>query len=62
VSSISKEVVGKVTFEEAEKLMIRFQKDIFVKLNQERGELEGVENRLNKLVENTAQDLQAQLG
>ena len=39
VSVLGKEVVAKVTFEEAEKLMIKFQKDIFLKLAQEKGDL-----------------------
>ena len=51
VGLLSKEAVGKITFEEAEKLLLRFQKEIFIKLAQERGELEEAEGRLSRAME-----------
>lgn len=46
ISKIDKGLVSKIGFEETQKLILKFQRDIFVKLSQNRGTSEDLEARL----------------
>lgn len=51
VSNLSKDVVGKISFEETEKLILKFQKDIFMRLADTRSHLEEAEIKLQRQID-----------
>ena len=51
LSALTKDMVSKITYEEVERLMLRFQKEVFMKMGESRSVMVELEARLGRGME-----------
>lgn len=61
MASISKDLVSRVTFDETEKLILKFQKDIFLKLKNDKISPDEIEGKIDSAIETHMHDIREQV-
>lgn len=61
MASISKDLVSRVTFDETEKLILKFQKDIFLKLKNDKISPDEIEEKIDSAIETHIHDIREQI-